>query len=113
MPVLVNYAPIDDSELGIYRFDGPIPQDLVEGFGLYDDNRYQFMEGVWDVDAQSYVIVRDTLEEAIEAAVERFRQELEGRYEDAVQWDDDVKGLTWEEYWHSFAECLPVLYHSR
>lgn len=112
MAVLLVFAPIDGDIEVNYTHDDVIPEDLTEKYGLCDGSEYEFIPKVWDVDAEVYAIWRPTLKEACDVAMERFRQSMQARYEDALNWDVEVQAITWEEFWAQFADDAQALIDS-
>lgn len=104
MSVLLFFAPIDGDVEVIETSNDSIPEEVEERFGINDDSVYQFLPHVWDVDAEGYCIWRPTLAEACDVAMQRFEQDMRGRYEDALTWNSDVQGATWEEFWAPLAD---------
>lgn len=109
MKTLLFFAPIDAGIEVNYTPDDHIPEDKIEEYGLTDDAKYQFLDNVWDVDSECYCVWRPTLQEACDVAMERFKQNVQARYEDALDWDNEVQALTWEEFWAEFADDAQAL----
>lgn len=102
MPTLLFFAPIDGG-IAVYPTpDQEIPEELIEQYGLSEDAQYEPLDHVWDVDADAYCVWRSTVQEACDVAMTRFCHSLRARYEDGIDWDVDMQGVSWEEFAEPF-----------
>lgn len=102
MSIALFFAPLDGGSCAVEVNNQHDWGVIQTAYNFTNEDLYPGLPGVWDVDADAFIILRATVEECKTVGLERFRQAVMGRWEDGQTWNEEVKKLTFPEYWTEF-----------